>query len=125
MADPQQFAQVFLELRAILQKYGTALGVSADTSDQYVVKPPDSPELTKMGFFAGLQMRKNYVSLHLAPVYVDPTLLEGASSALKKRMQGKSCFNFAKVDSALFAEMDQLAARSFERFGQQPVNHKV
>lgn len=117
MAD-QRFAQVFLELRTILQQYGAALGVSADTSDQYMVKPPDVPELNKMGFFAGLQVRKNYVSFHLAPVYVDPTLLEEISPALKKRMQGKSCFNFAKVDSALFAEMDQLAARSFERFPQ-------
>lgn len=119
MADPQQLAQVFLDLRAILQKYGTKLGVSVDKSDQYVLQPPDVPELHKMGFFAGLQVRKNYVSFHLAPVYVDPTLLEEISPTLKKRMQGKSCFNFAKMDAALFAEMDELTARSLERFSRQ------
>jgi hypothetical protein len=118
MAD-QRFAQVFLELRSFLQKYGEALGVSADTSDQYIVKPPDAPDLNKMGFFAGLYIRKNYVSLYLAPVYVDPRLLDGISPALKKRMQGRSCFNFAKVDNALFVEMDELVARSFERFNHQ------
>lgn len=118
MAD-QKFAQVFLELRTLLQKYEPMLGVSADEREQYVLKPPDIPELKKMGFFAGLQVRKNYVNFHLAPVYVDPALLEGISPVLKKRMQGKSCFNFTKVDTALFAEMDKLTARSLERFSRQ------
>jgi hypothetical protein len=30
-------------------------------------------------------------------------------------MQGKSCFNFTKIDEALFAELDDLAKRSIER----------
>ena len=30
------------------------------------------------------------------------------SDALRKRMQGKSCFNFTKVDDDLFHELDLL-----------------
>lgn len=33
------------------------------------------------------------------------------SPALRKRMQGKSCFNFTRVDDALFFELVDLTAR--------------
>jgi hypothetical protein len=45
-----------------------------------------------------------------------PDLLKGISPALKKHMQGKSCFNFKKVEARLFAELAQLTKRGFERF---------
>ena len=56
-------------------------------------------------FFGAVQIRKNYVSYHLMPVYVMPALLEDLSPDLRKRMQGKSCFNFKNVDDALFVEL--------------------
>jgi hypothetical protein len=34
------------------------------------------------------------------------------SPALKKRMQGKACFNFTAVDEALFKELAALTRRS-------------
>ena len=34
-------------------------------------------------------------------------------------MQGKSCFNFTKVDDELFAELTQLTDTSYERFRQE------
>jgi hypothetical protein len=40
-----------------------------------------------------VQIKKNYVIYHLMPVYLNPGLLEGMSPGLRKRMQGKSCFN--------------------------------
>jgi hypothetical protein len=36
------------------------------------------------------------------------------SPALKKRMQGKACFNFTEVDPALFRELKQLTERSYQ-----------
>ena len=50
------------------------------------------------------------------PVYESPEPLEGISPALKKRMQGKACFNFTKVDAALFEELDRLVAAGEKRF---------
>ena len=46
-------------------------------------------------FFGAVQVKKAFVSFHLMPVYLQPQLLDGVSPALKARMQGKSCFNFA------------------------------
>ncbi len=39
------------------------------------------------------------------PVYVFPELLGAVRPLLRKRMQGKSCFNFTRVDPALFEEL--------------------
>ena len=42
--------------------------------------------------------------------------LEGISPALKKRMQGKSCFNFTTIDEPLFSELAELTRRGAEQF---------
>jgi hypothetical protein len=61
-------------------------------------------------------VKKRYVSYHLMPVYVNPALLDGLSPALKARMQGKSCFNFTKVDPALFEELAALTQAGFDDY---------
>ncbi|MBA3573260.1 MAG: hypothetical protein H0W34_15095 [Pyrinomonadaceae bacterium] len=50
------------------------------------------------------------------PVYAFPELLEGISPELKKRMQGKSCFNFTAVEPKLFKELAKLTKAGFARF---------
>ena len=66
-------------------------------------------------FFGAAKVNKNYVSFYMMPVYMFPDLLDGISPALKKRMQGKSCFNFKTADASLFNELDQLTQRSLDR----------
>jgi hypothetical protein len=44
-----------------------------------------------------------------------PDLLKGISPELKKHMQGKLCFNFKKVDTVLFKELERLTKLGFER----------
>lgn len=44
-------------------------------------------------------------------VYMGPGLLEGMSPELRRRMQGKSCFNFTKVDEGLFDELSAITAK--------------
>ena len=41
---------------------------------------------------------KRYVSYHLFSLYLEPGQLDGLSPELRKRMQGKTCFNFTRVD---------------------------
>jgi hypothetical protein len=67
-------------------------------------------------FFGAVQIQKNYVSFYLMPVYMYPHLLKNISPELKKHMQGKSCFNFKKVEKSLFDELSQLTRQGFERF---------
>lgn len=50
------------------------------------------------------------------PVYVYAELLEGISQPLKNRMQGKSCFNFKKIDKALFEELQELTEKGFYKY---------
>ena len=38
------------------------------------------------------------------------------SPALKKRMQGKACFNFTTIDEACFAELGRLTAAGLKVF---------
>ncbi|WGM37680.1 hypothetical protein [Caulobacter sp. NIBR1757] len=59
-------------------------------------------------WFGGVRLGKAYVSYHLMPVYSHPALAAKISPALKKRMQGKSCFNFKAADQALFDELEAL-----------------
>ncbi len=57
-------------------------------------------------WFAAVRRGKRYVSIYLMPVYVEPSLLDGASHELLRRMQGKSCFNFKCVDERLIGELE-------------------
>ena len=68
-----------------------------------------------MGAAHVLKLGINYVSYYLMPVCIFPDLVKAISPALKKRMQGKSCFNFTKIDEALFAELDALTKRGIGR----------
>lgn len=53
------------------------------------------------------------------PVYMYPEMLDDISPELRKRTQGKSCFNFKTVDETLFDELAALTKRGFERFQQE------
>ena len=50
------------------------------------------------------------------PVYVFPELLETISPELKKRMQGKSCFNFKVVDETLLSELRELTKAGYTQY---------
>ena len=73
-------------------------------------RPDIMPEARR--YFGGVRIGKSYVSYYLMGVYGDPELVAEMSPALHKRMQGKSCFNFAKVDEELFAELAELTERA-------------
>lgn len=55
-----------------------------------------------------MTLKKSYVAYHLMPLYAHPGLADGLSSALTKRRQGKTCFNFKTVDPSHFAELAEL-----------------
>jgi hypothetical protein len=66
------------------------------------------------GYVAGTRVGKRYVSYYLMPVYASPALLASISPALRKRMQGKACFNFSTIDEGLFEELAGLTRRGVE-----------
>jgi len=114
-----EFSLVFEKLKPILQPYSQKLIVKADTVDNFSLDGAYSQKWKKELFFGATQVRKNYVSFYLMPVYMYPDLLENVSPELKKHMQGKSCFNFKKIEPALFDELTQLTRQAYERFTQE------
>ena len=122
MVNRDNFPVIFAALKAILEPLAPPLIVGADTAEQYSLNVPPSPAYPRypQGFFFGaVRVGKNYVSYHLMPVYMFPDLLEQLSDPLKKRMQGKSCFNFNVYDEAMVEELARLTAAGVERFRQQ------
>lgn len=86
----------------------------------YGVDAAPEGERNPTAWFAGVRLGKRYVSHCLMPAHVDPSLAETISPELKRHMQGKSCFNFSKIDESLFAELDSLTNVSCERVAGDP-----
>jgi hypothetical protein len=112
-------ATVFVELKSVLLPYAEKLSVTTDTAHEFRMNTRHIQKNRKPLFFAAVQVKKNYVSFHLMPVYVRPELLKGVSPKLKARMQGKSCFNFTKVDAELFGELAKLTEAGFASYQEQ------
>ena len=118
------FAGVFNTLKPVLAKYAKRLSVKADTPIEYtMVTKSASPFPQHKGqpmFFGSVRLGKAYVSFHLMPLYMCPALTQTISPALKKRMQGKTCFNFkSDPEPDLIAELKRLTAAGFERWGEK------
>jgi len=105
-------------LRAILSPYRGDLSVTRDGPGGLALEVPGL-EGKPWGYVAGTRLGKRYVSFYLMPVYASADLAASISPELRKRMQGKSCFNFTTVDETLFDELADLAARGIPAFRAQ------
>ncbi len=119
MPNQDSFAMVFRQRRSILQKHAAHLTVKVDTAASYYLDAAFSEKFNRDLFLGSVQIKKNDVSFYLMPVYMFPELLQGISPNLKKRMQGKSCFNFAEADEKLFKELALLTKKGFAKFKQE------
>lgn len=111
MATPD-FTDVFLRLRQIMSDHVGDLDVVEDDATRYRVNTRHVRADGYVLMFGAVEVKKRYVSYHLMPVYMAPPEVLPISEPLRRRMQGKACFNFARVDEALFAELSELTRRS-------------
>ena len=102
-----------------MRSHSDHLVCTRDDESEYYLNTAHVMKNKKPLFFGAVQVRKNYVSYHLMPVYVFPDLLEGMSPGLKKRMQGKSCFNFSRPDAGLFEELSRLTQAGLELYRER------
>ena len=116
MAKTDQFSLVFDRLRQILAAYRERLVVVADNETELYLDTHHIMKNSRPLYFGSTIIKKNYVSFHLMPVYLHPEMLDDISDALRKRMQGKSCFNFKKIDEELFAELAELTRCGLELY---------
>ncbi|MBI3470790.1 MAG: hypothetical protein HY013_05485 [Candidatus Solibacter usitatus] len=121
---PAEFAAVFAALKPVLGKYAKRLAVKADTPTEYsLVTKSASPFPQHKGqplFFGSVRLGKAYVSFHLMPLYMCPPLSKSISPALKKRMQGKTCFNFKTCpEPALVTELKRLTEAGVKQWREK------
>ena len=108
---------LFERIRAMFRRHEAKAVVMHDEPGRYYLGTHEVR--AKDGYrtwLGGVEVKKNHVSAHLIPVYAHPELLAGASDPLKKRMQGKSCFNFKKMDEELLTELETLVDRGVAAF---------
>ena len=108
--------KLFNDLKSILAAHASKLKVVTDSADQYLLETKVLDSKGKAVFFAMVKEGKAKVSFHLMPVYTNPDLLDAMSEALRKRMHGKSCFNFTTHFDTLFNELSTLVDQCLERY---------
>lgn len=117
MAKSATFADTFKTLRGILAAHDKELLVQVDKPGDYQLASRTVTDRSGRPLFvAAVQVKKTYVSYHLMPVYAVPDLLKGISPGLKKRMQGKACFNFTAIDPEHAKELAALTKSGIAAF---------
>jgi hypothetical protein len=120
---PADFAPIFAALKPVFTRHAKRLAVKTDTPIEYtLVTKSASPFPQHKGqplYFGSIRLGKAYVSFHLVPLYMCPVLAKIISPALKKRMQGKACFNFkSDPEPELISELKQLTQASLKQWSE-------
>jgi len=116
MPIQNDFDGAFKGLRRLLKTRAPNLFVKLDAPGEYYLETKEPLWKGERLFVAAVKKNKNYVSFHLVTVYMYPDLLGKISPGLKKRMQGKGCFNFTAPDRVLFEELSDLVDAGFRAF---------
>lgn len=115
-SDATEFPQVFARLKAVLEPYAPRMIVTKNDDAWYYLDTKFIGKNKKPVMFAATRLGKGYVSYYLMCVYCNPKWLAEMSPGLKKRKQGKACFNFTTVDEELFQELEALTRAGAEWF---------
>ncbi len=116
----KDFQAVYDELKKLMQPYAKGALKANEKSAQFqLIGSPVPKSKGREVWFGAVRLGRAHVSYHLMPVYAFPALLNGISPELRKRMQGKSCFNFTTIDKPLFAELKRLTKTCYEGFKKE------
>jgi len=116
MSEDSRFQDAFESLKSILAEYSGEMVLVKNEPGNFHLDTKYIMKNKQPMFFGAVRITKNYVSYHLMPVYVFSELLSGISPELRRRMQGKSCFNFKSTDQELFKELAELTAAGYRRY---------
>ena len=113
------FDKTFATLKALLKRNRTHTRVDVDRPGYYSVFVKSALCKGRPLWFAGVRKGKSYVSYHLLPLYVCPELARDVPPGLKKRQQGKACFNFTAVEPAHLRELGALTKKGLAIFREK------
>jgi hypothetical protein len=107
------FDETFFVLRQVMLSASAGQIVTKDLPGDLVIRTQRIDTATGApGWFGTVTIKRSYVAYHLMALYYEPALADAMSEALQKRRQGKTCFNFKKVDANLFEELAALTQRA-------------
>lgn len=115
-ADTSLSPNLFAALRQLLLHHRDGLSVVHDTREHVYTNCRTPAANGKPQFFGAVRVSGRKHAFHFMPVYDFPELLVDISPALKKRMQGKSCFNFESFDAELLAQLKALVDAGAVRY---------
>ncbi len=118
------FDGAFSTLKIVFDPYLKNLSVQTDTPIEFTLltkaASPFPQHKGQQMYFGSVRVGKAYVSFHLMPLYMNPPLAKSISPALKKRMQGKTCFNFkTDPDPALIADLQSMTGAAFKNWSEK------
>ena len=112
------YEPAYAALRAVMARAAAGMDITRDEPGEMVVRTPWlDPKTKEPGWFGSVKIGKGYVSYHLMPLYALPELRDSAPPELAKRMRGKTCFNFKRVEPELFQALERLTAEAASRYG--------
>jgi hypothetical protein len=106
----EDLAAVEARLQAILAPYEVRL----QWATIYGIPTLRRPGAKAHDWFAFVKPASRHVGFYLLPMHQHPTLRDGLSPALSKRLTGKSAFTFPALDEELATELEGLVARAFD-----------
>jgi hypothetical protein len=107
-----QLNAVEVRLRQLLAPYEDRL----EWATIYGIPTLRRPGAKGHEWFAFVKPATKFVSFYLLPVHEHSSLRSSLSPQLAKQLTGRSTFNFAAVDDALFAELERVIARAFDLY---------
>jgi hypothetical protein len=108
------FAPVFAALKNVMSAHADELHAAFDEPRKYYLVTKSLSWRGGPMFFGAVIWGGAYVSYHLMPLYISPALVKTISPALKRRMQGKACFNFRQIDEDIFEQLGAVTKSCLE-----------
>jgi hypothetical protein len=120
----KEFAEIFATLKPVFTKYVPKLVVKEDKPTEYTLvtkKPSIFPQHKgEPMWFGAIKIGKAYVSVHILALYMNPKLEANVTPELKKRMQGKACFNFkTPPEKSLIADLKKLMKAAIDDWAEK------
>ena len=112
----ESLEETFEALKKIYKPMASKFNLLEENDACYMLESKGPMYKGKPMCIGAVRKGKAYVSFHLMALYCFPEMKKSISPELKKRMQGKQCFNFVEPDSKLFSELAKLAVEGARRF---------
>jgi hypothetical protein len=117
MPKSDSFPETFTAIRGMLERHAKRMTVTVDKPGDFQVASPTMTDRTGRPLFcAAVQIKKNYVSYHFLPLYMNKALCDEMSPALRKRMQGKGCLNFTTIEAGQLKELGAITKKGIAGF---------